>query len=402
MSLNYSAAHSSRITKKGTSTLKRSASSPFATFTRRKPVQRSKSKPEPPSHDHEDLFDESLDHPGIVTALVADLPLRGVVQIVQYANSHMFEPMPERGGFNSTRIAEILNFRRTLPATATIAHVHALSKSPTVTEKEIAQLARANVLRKMVVPGRGIGGSTVGENLVLFTDLEAMLDRAESVDAALKEKLLQYLRSQPLSPNISPASFSPPEISTLKRIGFLTSSIQHSNPSTHSRIPVTPSTSLSTISRAASGSLAAIGGSGAVVESGGTLGLRRSSSQTESPSPADRASDLQLALPNTGPYLRLLTEARNHLVSLIHKSGSFRQVPMHLLRERWDGGIAGDDPASRAKKLRGEFAGVLPARTRKWKQFWGLTFDWVLAECVGSGMVELFETGSVGLGVRVT
>ena len=139
-----------------------------------------------------------------------------------------------------------------------------------------------------------------------------------------------------------------------------------------------------------------------MVESGGTLGLRRTSSQTESPSLTDRASDLQLALPNTGPYLRLLTEARNHLVSLIHKSGSFRQVPMYLLRERWDGGIAGDDPASRAKKLRGEFAGVLPARTRKWKHFWGLTFDWVLAECVGSGMVELFETGSVGFGVRVT
>lgn len=75
---------------------------------------------------------------------------------------------------------------------------------------------------------------------------------------------------------------------------------------------------------------------------------------------------------------------------------------MYLLRERWDGGIAGDNPASRAKKLRGEFAGVLPARTRKWKHFWGLAFDWVLAQCVGGGMVELFETGSVGLGVRVT
>lgn len=188
----------------------------------------------------------------------------------------------------------------------------------------------------------------------------------------------------------------------MKRAGFLTSSIPQSDPSTHSRIPSTPSTSLSTISRAASGSLAAIGGSAAVVEAGGTLGLRRSSSQLESPSPADRASDLQLALANTGAYLRLLTEARTHLISLIHKPGNFREIPMYLLRERWDGGTAGDDPASRAKKLRGEFAGVLPARTRKWKHFWGLTFDWVLAECVGSGMVELFETGSVGLGVRLT
>ncbi|CAL8579719.1 hypothetical protein XPA_005453 [Xanthoria parietina] len=401
MSLNYSAAHSSRITKKRTSTLKRSTSSPFATLARRQPIQRSKSKPEPSTYDDEDRFDQGLQDLGIVTTLVPHLPLKGVVEVVQYANSSMFEPMPERGGFSSTRIAEILNFRKSLPTTATVAHVHALSKSPTVTEKEIAQLAGANVLRKFIVPGRGTGASTVSESLVLFTDLETMLDRAEAVDATLKEKLLQHLRSQPLAQNISAASFHPSEISSLKRAGFLTSSIPRTNPSTHPTISSTHSTSLSTISRAASGSLAAVGGSAAIVEAGGTLGLRRSSAQYESPSPADRASDLQLGLPNTGPYLRLLTDARTHLISLIHQSGSFREMPMYLLRERWDGGTAGNDPVARAKKLRGEFAGVLPAKTRKWKHFWGMTFGWVLAECVGSGMVELFETGSVGLGVRV-
>ncbi|KAI4278449.1 MAG: hypothetical protein LQ337_001002 [Flavoplaca oasis] len=334
-------------------------------------MQRSKSKPESFAHDSDDVLDQRLDHHSIITtSMPTHPPLKGVVQIVQRANSHMFEPMPERGGFNSTRIADILNFRKCLPTTATVAHVHALSISPTATEKEIAQLTRANVLRKIVIPGR--------------------------------DKLLQRLRSQPLSQRISPASFTASEISTLKRAGFLTSSIQCSSPSAHATTPIDPSTSFSTISRAASGPLAAIGGSGPVLEGGGTLGFRRSSSQFDPLSPTERASDLQLALPNTGPYLRLLTEARSHLISLIHKSGSFRQIPMYLLRERWDGGIAGDNPASRAKKLRGEFAGVLPARTRKWKHFWGLAFDWVLAQCVGGGMVELFETGSVGLGVRVT
>jgi hypothetical protein len=43
---------------------------------------------------------------------------------------------------------------------------------------------------------------------------------------------------------------------------------------------------------------------------------------------------------------------------------------------------------------------VLPGRTRKWKDFHGLKFEWVLAECLGAGLVEVFETGSVGLGVR--
>lgn len=67
-----------------------------------------------------------------------------------------------------------------------------------------------------------------------------------------------------------------------------------------------------------------------------------------------------------------------------------------------DGGISGDDPAARAKKYRREFVGVLPSKTRKWKQFYGLSFDWVLAECLGAGLLELFDTGSVGRAVRVT
>lgn len=96
-----------------------------------------------------------------------------------------------------------------------------------------------------------------------------------------------------------------------------------------------------------------------------------------------------------------MTAARSHLVSLAMKS-RFREIPVYLLRERWDGGIAADDPAAKAKKYRGEFAGVLPSRTRKWKRFYGLSFDWALAECLGAGLVEVFETGSVGQAVRIT
>lgn len=73
---------------------------------------------------------------------------------------------------------------------------------------------------------------------------------------------------------------------------------------------------------------------------------------------------------------------------------------MSILNERWDGGIAADGEQSQARKARGEFIGVLPGRTKKWKQFYGLRFEWVLEECVGAGLVELFETGSVGKGVR--
>ncbi|TKA60103.1 hypothetical protein B0A49_08103, partial [Cryomyces minteri] len=77
-------------------------------------------------------------------------------------------------------------------------------------------------------------------------------------------------------------------------------------------------------------------------------------------------------------------------------------APRELLRERWSGGVAGEDAASRARRARGDLGAMLPGRTKKWKDFYGLEFDWVLEECLGSGLVDVFETGSVGLGVRAT
>lgn len=165
-------------------------------------------------------------------------------------------------------------------------------------------------------------------------------------------------------------------------------------------------TSISSISKAASGSVAAVGGEGAIHTAGGRGGIRRSSSHFEKSGVEEtkqlpfEGEDLTLSLPNIGSYLKLLTSARSHMVSLLLKS-RFREMPLYLLRERWDGGISSNDPASRAKKYRGEFAGVLPSKTRKWKQFYGLSFDWVLAECVGAGLMELFETGSVGSAARM-
>ena len=79
----------------------------------------------------------------------------------------------------------------------------------------------------------------------------------------------------------------------------------------------------------------------------------------------------------------------------------FREISVYQLRERWDGGISGENPAAKAKNYRGEFVGILPSCTRKWKHFNGLSFDYTLAECLGAGLVELFDTGSVGRAVRI-
>ena len=181
MPLNFTAAHSSRVSKRP----KRSTSSPFTHFSQRKPVQRSSSKVETTDDDDDDFLGDRLDDIGSVKSLSSDLSLRDVAQIVQYVRSHMFDTMMENGGFNSTRIAEILNFRQSLPPIVTVPHVHALTQSPTKTEREIAELARAGIVRKFVTPGRGTGGSSIGESLILSSDFESLLTQAKELNQEL-------------------------------------------------------------------------------------------------------------------------------------------------------------------------------------------------------------------------
>ena len=193
------------------------------------------------------------------------------------------------------------------------------------------------------------------------------------------------------------------------RAGFLTSTTQCLNSNFFTNAdPESRRTmiSIASIAKAASGSAAAVGGEDAIHEAGGRGGVRRSSSHSNSR--VDQhdqqqyysREEFQLALPGTGLYLKLLTAARSHLIAMMEKS-RFREMPLYLLKERWDGGISADDPAAKAKNYRGESSGVLPSRTRKWKQFYGLSFEWVIAECLGGGLVDVFETGSVGRAVRI-
>lgn len=115
--------------------------------------------------------------------------------------------------------------------------------------------------------------------------------------------------------------------------------------------------------------------------------------------PQFHTATLFLSLPNTGPYLRLLGAGRAHLMSLLQRS-SAREVPLDLLRYRWDGAVESSRSFSVAKRARGEFAGILPGRTKKWKDLYGMSFRWALEEALGAGLLEIFDTGSVGPGVR--
>lgn len=133
-----------------------------------------------------------------------------------------------------------------------------------------------------------------------------------------------------------------------------------------------------------------------------TSSASRSESTSHSERPVQsaaqaRAATLFLSLPNTGTYLRLLGSGRGHMLALLRRSAS-GEAPLGLLKDRWEGAVETD--RNGGKRARGEFAGVLPGKTRKWKELHGMRFRWAVEEALGAGLVELFETGSVGPGIR--
>ncbi len=388
MSFKFSAAHSSRIKKsrKPPSFKRTSLASPFSTLPRRKPIQQSTTKLEA---EDEDLFDDRLDDVGLVKALATDLILRDVSQAILYIQGRMWSNIPERRtGMNSTRIAEVLNFRAALPPVVTVSHIQALLNSPTAVEREIAELVKGGAMRRIVVASRG----SMGEVLILVKDLDAMIQESH-LEEGIKQRALKLLHQCPTALKISRSQISDKDARELIHAGYLTTSTPtwtstdvFSTPGDGSRGTMV---SINSISRAASGSLEAVGGEGAVHAVGGSGGGIKASGKGE----------YTVAIPSMGPFLKVLTDGRAHFLSLLSKS-KFREAPESLLRQRWEGGVSPEDATSTARRNRGEFAGVSPGRTRKWKHFYGMTFEWILGECVGAGLVEVFETGSIGRGIR--
>jgi hypothetical protein len=105
---------------------------------------------------------------------------------MEYIQNRMFSDMPEKAGMNSTRIAEVLNFRKRLPPFVTIAHVDALSKSSTMIEREVAELAQVGVLRRVTIPRRGVGAAAVGDGIASVRDWQALVRGLEGLPEDLK------------------------------------------------------------------------------------------------------------------------------------------------------------------------------------------------------------------------
>ncbi|KAK1982146.1 serine-threonine protein kinase 19-domain-containing protein [Colletotrichum cereale] len=385
--------------RKNSGTSSSRAGSSSATATRRKPAPADAGFDD----DDDDFFHDRLDDVGLVAALAADMSLRDVVQAIKYTRNRMFGPVPtEAAGMNSTRIAEVLNFRKAMPGIVTVSHLHALLASPTAVEREVAELQRCGAVRKIYVPRRG----GLGEALIETSELEGLIAQSVGLDEEAKTAFLKFLGENPLAQAVPRSVCGHKQADALVRAGFLTASVhpQHVNTplmNLHLRPEDRGSlVSIEAVSRAASGSFDAVGGQGAVHAAGGGGGggaLRPSRAGEDDASSS--GADFTIAVPGNGSFLKLAAAAVGHLTQLLSKS-QCKEMPMSMLRERWEGGVARDE-ARLARRARGEFAGVLPGRTKRWREFYGLEFHWVLEEAMGAGHVEVFETRSVGRGVRL-
>jgi hypothetical protein len=140
--------------------------------------------PSEPSIAYDD--DEELEDLGIVASLASDLNFRDVPQYMKYIRNRMFSEMPEKAGMNSTRIAEVLNFWKQLPPFVTIAHVDALSTSSTLIEREIAELAKAGVVRRVTIPHRGVGAAAVGDGIASVQEWQKLVRAHGGLSDGLK------------------------------------------------------------------------------------------------------------------------------------------------------------------------------------------------------------------------
>ncbi|KAG5301231.1 stk19 superfamily domain-containing protein, conidia-enriched transcript [Histoplasma ohiense] len=380
MPLHFTAAQSSRI-RKSSGTQLSGRQSPFSRHSRAKPFRSPLGRTALDSDNdiHSGYYKDSiLPDIGPSQYISETTELTSVIQAIQYIRNTMFSDLPQRAGMNSTRIAEVLNFRRALPPIVSVAHVHMLLNAPTKVEREIVELVDSARVRKLFIPGRGFDSAGLGDCLILVQDWEDTVRSSSSVKDDLKEKFLELLRKNTKTSAVAAGIFTPEETSSLVRAGFL---VSPSSLAKHPSFDTSP-TSIPASRRSHALNIVLPGQEIAVSDQ------RKSG-----------ISSMFLSIPNLGPYLRLVGAARTQIITLLKKSRS-GEAPLTLIRDRWDGAVESEVYYNVSKRARGESAGVLPGKTKKWKELYGMNFRWALEEALGSGLIELFDTGSVGPGVR--
>lgn len=185
MPLRITSAPVSGIKKRKATTTPRPRASPFASHARSKPSARGKSEGREDGGYMSDS--EPLPDIGNSRYLSESVKVDGVMQAMRHVKEAMFEDLPERrAGMNSTRIAELLNARKTLPPLVSVAHLHTVLQAPTQVEREIVSLVRSGQMKRLIVPGRGNDAAGLGDCLVMASDLHELVQMSSDLEQHLK------------------------------------------------------------------------------------------------------------------------------------------------------------------------------------------------------------------------
>ncbi|ATY63174.1 Serine-threonine kinase 19 [Cordyceps militaris] len=345
-----------------------SATSTPSSSPRKRPAA---SQPRQKADDDNELFPDRLEDAGIAVLLATELTLRDVVQAMRHIRAHQFTAVPETG-FSSTRRTALLRHQATMPPLITTGHVHAMLArgGPTRVEREIAELIGRGALRRVRVERRGAAGEALIETPLLL----GMLRNSSSVSAATTEAYVRVLAARPTAQTLERSTLRDEQADELVRAGFLTSAATRAaGPATtlHQRPEDrTTQMSIQRASAAASGSLGAVGGQNALHMAGGSgsggMGWEKEDDY------------YRIAVPGHGRHLKLAGAAMDWLRETLGRT-RWGEGTEGWLRERFEGG------------------GLYGPR---WKELQGAEWAWVLGEAVGLGVVEVFQTGAVGRGVR--
>lgn len=189
MTLRLTSAPVSGVKKRKPAASK-SRASPFAGHARRKPSSAGVGAVKAAAADLG--LDDPLPDVGGSHYISETVPVQNVVQAIQYIRTKMFDELPARAGMNSTRIAEVLNLRRSLPPLASVAHVHTLLDAPTQVERGIVELVQTGRVRRLIIPGRGNDAAGLGDCLVLTEDWEGLIRGSSALDAPVKGEYIEF------------------------------------------------------------------------------------------------------------------------------------------------------------------------------------------------------------------
>ncbi|KAF3906590.1 hypothetical protein ABW20_dc0108503 [Dactylellina cionopaga] len=373
------------------------------------------------SSDHGSSNSFSLYSPGWPTEVHSPSPLPTTVpDAITYVLAHQFTPLPETLtglGLSRDTIAEILNFRRSLPRVVPTSHLHSLLPSPTETERAITALVADGTLRRVHI--RTAGNTTHLEGVITTDDFLKSIAQSALLGSDDKDVFLSLLDTNPglttITSDINASNSLPRDtIMSLLSAGFL---IINSSSSTSS--PSSASISSSSVAAANGVDITTLTRTTAMKsitplpEKDHThISTLASLSSISTPSSSRKPTNLATSPPIstfskganveytiTPPHLGLLTHllssSKSHTLDILRRC-PHRETTIAFLREKWDGGVSKNKNKTRKRGEEVKFEG----RARKWKEFKGLTVGWVIGGLMGMGVVEGFDA-VVGRGIKL-